>query len=98
MKLFTSLPVIFIGIFEKDLAAATLLAVPELYTKGQRNGGFNFKIYFGWMLMAAAQSAFLFFIMLRFYGEVPFTLDNGLYAMGTMTFSAAVILISTKMQ
>ena len=49
--LFTSLPVIFMGVFEKDLAAATLLAVPELYVKGQQNGGFNVKIYLAWMFM-----------------------------------------------
>ena len=29
--LFTSLPVIFMGIFEQDLSASTLMAVPELY-------------------------------------------------------------------
>ncbi|PHH62639.1 hypothetical protein CDD81_6873 [Ophiocordyceps australis] len=33
---FTSLPVILLGILERDLAAETLLAVPELYTFGQR--------------------------------------------------------------
>jgi phospholipid-translocating ATPase len=54
--LFTSLPVIFMGVFEKDLAASTLLAVPELYTKGQRNGGFNFRVYLGWMFMASAEA------------------------------------------
>jgi phospholipid-translocating ATPase len=44
--LFTSLPVMIIGIFEKDLEASTLLAVPELYrTMGQKNCGFNFWIY-----------------------------------------------------
>ncbi|KAF2726539.1 hypothetical protein EJ04DRAFT_453155, partial [Polyplosphaeria fusca] len=39
---FTSLPVMFIGNFEKDLAASTLLAVSELCkTMGQKNGGFD---------------------------------------------------------
>jgi phospholipid-translocating ATPase len=96
--LFTSLPVIFMGIFEKDLAASTLLAVPELYTKGQKDGGFNLKVYLGWMFMAAAEAMVVFFSMLGLFGEVAFTEDNSLFAMGDMTFTACVILINLKMQ
>jgi len=98
--LFTSLPVIFMGIFEKDLAASTLLAVPELYTKGQRDRGFNFKVFFGWMFIAASEAMILYFCMLGLFGQVSFTHgdDNDLFAMGDMTFTAAVIVISLKMQ
>lgn len=96
--LFTSLPVIFYGIFEKDLSASTLLAVPELYTIGQRNGGFNLRIYLGWVFMAASEAMIVFFIMLGLYGQALFTLDNGLYAMGDLTFTACIIIIATKIQ
>jgi len=96
--LFTSLPVIFMGIFEKDLAASTLLAVPELYTIGQRNGGFNIKIYLTWVFMACSEAIVIFFIMLGLYGQILFTKDNGLLAMGALTFSACIIFISMKMQ
>jgi len=96
--LFTSLPVIFMGIFEKDLSASTLLAVPELYTKGQRNGGFNIKVYLIWVFMASSESSIIFFIMLAIYGEILFTKDNGLHAMGALTFTAAIVFISLKMQ
>ncbi|KAI9840762.1 MAG: hypothetical protein M1837_001336 [Sclerophora amabilis] len=96
--LFTSLPVIFMGIFEKDLAASTLLAVPELYTKGQRSGGFNIKVYLGWMFMASAEAMVVYFVMFGLYGQTRFTTDNGLFAMGVLTYSACVILISAKLQ
>ncbi|PSN65946.1 phospholipid-translocating P-type ATPase [Corynespora cassiicola Philippines] len=96
--LFTSLPVIFMGIFEKDLNASTLLAVPELYVKGQRNGGFNFKVYLGWMFMASAEAMVIYFVMLSLYGEALFTEDNSIFAMGVLTYSAAVWLIAMKMQ
>ena len=96
--LFTSLPVIFYGIFEKDLSASTLLAVPELYTLGQRNGGFNLRIYLGWVFMAASEAMVVFFIMLGLYGQALFTLDNGLYAMGDLTFTACIVVIATKIQ
>lgn len=95
--LFTSLPVIFTGIFEKDLLPATLLAVPELYTKGQKNGGFNLRIYLGWTCMAATEAMIIFFCMWSLFGEVAFTDDNSLFAMGDMTFTASVIFISVKM-
>ncbi|KAF2202777.1 phospholipid-translocating P-type ATPase [Delitschia confertaspora ATCC 74209] len=96
--LFTSLPVIFMGIFEKDLSASTLLAVPELYTKGQRNGGFNFKVFLGWMFMASSEAMVVYFCMLGLYGQAILTDDNGLFALGDLTFTACVILISLKMQ
>ena len=59
--LFTSLPVIFMGVFEKDLAASTLLAVPELYGIGQRNGGFNFKLYAYWATLGAIEAVIVYF-------------------------------------
>jgi phospholipid-translocating ATPase len=96
--LFTSLPVIFLGIFEKDLSASTLLAVPELYTKGQRNGGFNFKVYLGWMFMASAEAMVVYFCMLGLYGQAVFTKDPSIYAIGTLTYTACVTLINLKLQ
>jgi phospholipid-translocating ATPase len=95
--LFTSLPVLIMGIFEKDLAASTLLAVPELYTKGQKNGGFNFWIYCGWMIMAAAESTIVYFCMMGLFYKVRGTMDSSLFAMGDLTFISIVIIISVKM-
>ncbi|KAL8835630.1 MAG: hypothetical protein Q9170_003247 [Blastenia crenularia] len=96
--LFTSLPVIFIGIFEKDLSASTLLAVPELYSFGHRNRGFSIRIYAGWIFMASSEAMVIYFLMLGLYGKAIFTLDNGLYAMGVLTFTACVVVIAAKMQ
>ena len=96
--LFTSLPVIFMGVFEQDVRAATLLAVPELYhSLGHCNGGFSIKRYLAWVAMSASQAMVVFFIMLGLYGQALFT-DNGLYAMGDLTFTACIIVIATKMQ
>jgi len=94
--LFTSLPVIFFGVFEQDLKAETLLAVPELYTYGQRNQAFNIKKYLAWVFMAACEAMVIFFIVLGLFGEIMFTKDNGLFAMGQLSFSACVIFINTK--
>lgn len=96
--LFTSLPVIFMGIFEKDLAASTLLAVPELYSVGQRNGGFNLIIYAYWIFLASVEAVIIFFVMVSLYGQARFDHNDDLYAMGTLTFSASVVIIATKLQ
>ncbi|KAI8805334.1 hypothetical protein BJ742DRAFT_656099, partial [Cladochytrium replicatum] len=47
--LFSSLPVIAVGIFEKDLSRSTLLGAPELYAYGQRSRGFNFVVFYTWV-------------------------------------------------
>jgi phospholipid-translocating ATPase len=90
--------VIFLGIFEKDLAPATLIAVPELYTKGQRSGAFNLRVYLGWMFMAASEAVIVFFTMKGLFGQAIFTPGKDLFAMGDLTFSACVILINIKLQ
>ncbi|KAL7922515.1 hypothetical protein ACQKWADRAFT_292662 [Trichoderma austrokoningii] len=94
---FTSLPVILLGIFDRDLQAATLLSVPELYTFGQLRQGFNLMQYLGWMVLAVAESFVTFYFMLEAFESILFTEDNGLYAMGTICFSAGVIFINVKL-
>lgn len=96
--LFTSLPVIFLGIFEKDLAPATLIAIPELYRKGQRGAGFNFRVYLSWIFLAVCEAMIVFFTMRGIYGLARFTVGQDVYSMGNMTFSACVIIINTKLQ
>jgi len=95
--LFTSIPVIFLGIFEKDLRASTLLAVPELYTYGQRNEGFNVWKFFGWQLMAVVEAIVIFFTMYCVYALPALGHDTGLFAIGDLSFSCCVIIINTKL-
>ncbi|KAI9049036.1 hypothetical protein LZ554_006884 [Drepanopeziza brunnea f. sp. 'monogermtubi'] len=95
--MFTSLCVIFLGMFEQDLNASTLLAVPELYVSAQNNSAFNFKVYFGWMFMAISESVIIYFSMHALFGGSIFTRDDNLLAMGTLAFSASVVFINTKL-
>lgn len=95
--LFSSLAVILPGIFERDLRAETLLAVPELYTFGQRNKAFNYRLYIGWMLMGIACSFIVYYITWAVYHMALFTEDTSLYAMGTICFTVGVVFINTKL-
>lgn len=68
--LFTSLPVIILGVFEKDIRASTALAVPELYSSmGLKNAMFNFRVYAWWIFLAASESMLVYFVMFALYGS-----------------------------
>lgn len=95
--LFTSLPVILLGMFEQDLKAETLLAVPELYTYGQKNLAFNFRKYVWWMVMAVVEAVFIYYAIYGTYLSTLFTNDTSLYAMGTLAFTDCVVFINVKM-
>ncbi|KUI52838.1 putative phospholipid-transporting ATPase DNF3 [Cytospora mali] len=95
--LFTSLAVILVGIFEQDLRAETLLAVPELYTYGQKNKAFNFKKYIGWMVVAVIEAVLIFYGIWGIFVHIPFTGDNTLFAMGDLAFTVCVVFINVKM-
>ncbi|KAK4099549.1 phospholipid-translocating P-type ATPase [Parathielavia hyrcaniae] len=96
--IFTSLPVIIPGIFERDLSAETLLAVPELYTFGQRNKGFNVPQYVGWMFMAVVESVIIFYSVYYIYAVAShWPVSTDLYPVGTLAFSVAVMFINIKL-
>jgi len=96
--LFTSLCVIVVGICEQDLAAGTLLAVPELYVFGQRNGGLDMAKYARWMVCAVAEGVFVWFACWAGYGYLfdPGR-DEGLFALGDLVFSVAIMWINLKL-
>ncbi|OAA67788.1 ATPase, P-type, phospholipid-translocating, flippase [Akanthomyces lecanii RCEF 1005] len=95
--LFSSLAVILPGIFERDLRAETLLVVPELYTFGQRNKAFNYRLYIGWMLMGVASSFIVYYVTWAVCNVALFTEDTSLYATGTICFTVGVVFINTKL-
>ena len=92
--LFSSLCVICLGAFEKDLSAVTLLAVPELYETGRLGKAFSMRQFFGWMTVACTQSVVVFYC-----AELGWARWNtgDLFPMGNMIFTAAVIVINFKL-
>ncbi|KAG7666040.1 DNF3 [[Candida] subhashii] len=88
--LFTSLPVICIGMFDKDLKPATLLAVPELYSKGRLYQAFNLRVFISWMVLATLQSVGISFLLYYVWGFTALR-DNTTFALGSMSFATLVI-------
>ncbi|KAF7165374.1 hypothetical protein CNMCM6106_001564 [Aspergillus hiratsukae] len=95
--LFTSLCVIIMGMFEQDLSADTLLAVPELYAYGQSNAGLNLRKYLAWMICATAEGMAVWFLSLAAYGVFDNPTDQGLFAFGDLVFSLGIVWTNWKL-
>ncbi|KAF1799748.1 hypothetical protein V8B55DRAFT_1451201 [Mucor lusitanicus] len=91
---FTSLPIIFLGIWDQDLNAKLSLKYPQLYRMGLRND--KFKAWRFWLTCVDSifQSVVCFFfpyMLLVAGGQDPHGYDaNGLYEIGTIVSSIAV--------
>jgi magnesium-transporting ATPase (P-type) len=95
--LFTSLPVLCIGIFEQDLSPVTLIAVPELYYKGQQNRCFGILLYIGWITVAASHSIVVSFLTYYLFGFYTIS-DNSIYPLGVLSFTSIIFIICIKLQ
>lgn len=96
--LFTSLCCICMGIWEQDLQANTLLAIPELYVYGQRNMGLNVWNFVRWMFLAAVEGVICWYGVWAGYGWiVPSGRDNTLYPLGQLAFTVGVMWINWKL-
>lgn len=95
--LFTSLPVLCIGMFEKDLKPITLLTVPELYSTGRSSQGFNLIVFLQWVVLGAASALMVTFLNVKVWGETALS-DNTIYPLGIVNYTAMVFLINIKCQ
>ncbi|KAI0406800.1 hypothetical protein F4802DRAFT_76538 [Xylaria palmicola] len=95
--LFTSLCVLCMGIWEQDLRAETLLAVPELYVHGQRNRELNFPRFVGWMTAAVIDGTLVWVLLWLGYNVFGRPRDNGLFAFGDLAFSIGILWTNWKL-
>lgn len=98
--LFTSLCVIAPGVWEQDLRAETLLAVPELYVYGQRGEALNLVRYLKWMVGAGVEGILVFWACWASYGmfgQLGGTRDDGLFAFGDLIFSVCIVWTNWKL-
>lgn len=94
--LFTTLPVLCLGIFEQDLSSTTLIAVPELYIMGQNNERFGLLLFLGWIVVAALESVGVSFLAFYIFGE-ECLYDNSLYPLSMVSFSSVLLVVTTKL-
>ncbi|KAI1433314.1 hypothetical protein GGR50DRAFT_696230 [Xylaria sp. CBS 124048] len=95
--LFTSLCVLCMGIWEQDLRAETLLAVPELYVHGQRNRELNFPRFIAWISRAVIDGTLVWLLLWLGYNVFGQPRDNGLFAFGDLAFSIGILWTNWKL-
>jgi len=96
----TLLPVVAVGVFDKDINDRMLFEHPQLYQVGVRKHYFNFRVFWGWVFNAVFHSLICFgFVALTFRNSVPY--DNGhtidLYSMGSVSFTCVVVTVTLKL-
>ncbi|GLA13951.1 hypothetical protein AnigIFM62618_011369 [Aspergillus niger] len=97
---FTSLPVIFMGIFDQDVDDRVSLAVPQLYMRGIERKEWTQLKFWIYMLDGFYQSIICFFMPYRLYSVANFQTENGLsiddrYRVGVLVATCAVVASNT---
>jgi len=96
---FSSLPVIFIGMFEKDLTEHTLLSFPQLYYIGNKSTMYNFTTFSQWMLSGIYHAIVVSVVPFYMYGYVlglEWGNDDGLYLLGTFVYTSVIFVVTFK--
>lgn len=93
---YTSLPVIFMGIFDQDVSSNVSVLVPQLYTVGIVGSEWTMRKFWRYMSDGIYQSLLAFFLPYCLYFKTGFVSSNGLnldhrYWMGTLVASIAAI-------
>ncbi|KAL5228484.1 hypothetical protein ABZP36_016749 [Zizania latifolia] len=91
--LYTSLPTIVVGILDKDLSKATLLAYPKLYGSGQRDEKYNVNLFILNMLEALWQSLVVFYMPYFAYRQSTIDMSS----LGDLWALAPVIVVNMQL-
>ncbi|KAJ7228736.1 hypothetical protein GGX14DRAFT_414568 [Mycena pura] len=94
-SLFTVLPVVAIGVFDRFLDSDALMAVPELYRFGREGTWFNLQLFFVYVIDGVYQSVVIYFFILFTYQSPtsrPDGYDTYINEMSTTMALSAVLV------
>ncbi|KAL3512314.1 hypothetical protein ACH5RR_025031 [Cinchona calisaya] len=98
--LFTSLPVIALGVFDQDIPAQLCLKFPVLYQQGIQNVLFSWFRIIGWALNGIFGSTCIFFICILGLEDQAFRRGGevvGLEILGTTMYTCVVWVVNCQM-
>ncbi|WZY72553.1 hypothetical protein YC2023_004793 [Brassica napus] len=95
---FTALPVIVLGLFEKDVSASLSKRYPELYREGIRNSFFKWRVVAVWATSAVYQSLVCYlFVTTSSFGAINSSGKIfGLWDVSTLVFTCLVIAVNVR--
>ena len=94
---FTSLPVLLVGIYDRDVNAEYALKFPQLYDDGRLAQGLNVRVFWSWMVGALVEAVAIFFLVLNCFplpgpqGDTPF-----IFQFGTVAFSCVIASVTAR--
>ncbi|KAL2344245.1 hypothetical protein Fmac_005530 [Flemingia macrophylla] len=97
--IFTALPVIIVGLFDKDVSSSLSKKYPELYMEGIKNVFFKWKVVAIWAFFSVYQSLIFFY----FVSTTNLSAKNsagkifGLWDVSTMAFTCVVITVNLRL-
>ncbi|KAI9168771.1 hypothetical protein LWI28_001718 [Acer negundo] len=97
--IFTSLPVIMLGLFEKDVSASLSKKYPELYKEGMRNVFFTWRVVAIWAFFSVYQSLVLYYFVAISSSSAQNSSGKifGLWDVSTMAFSCVVVTVNLRL-
>ncbi|CAM6104300.1 unnamed protein product [Calypogeia fissa] len=98
--IFTSLPVIALGVFEQDVSPRILMQFPALYQQGPQNLMFAWSRIFGWMLNGLYSSVIAFIFSRLAVAKAAFRHDGRLAeleAMGAVMYTCIVWAVNVQL-
>ncbi|KDP21262.1 hypothetical protein JCGZ_21733 [Jatropha curcas] len=97
--IFTALPVIIVGLFDKDVSASLSKKYPELYKEGIRNVFFKWRVVGTWACFSVYQSLiFYHFVTISSAGGKNSSGRMfGLWDVSTMAFTCVVITVNLRL-
>ncbi|XP_065860929.1 phospholipid-transporting ATPase 3 [Euphorbia lathyris] len=97
--IFTALPVIMVGLFDKDVSATLSKKYPELYKEGIKNVFFKWRVVGTWACFSVYQSlVFYYFVTVSSAkGKNSSGKIFGLWDVSTMAFTCVVVTINLRL-
>ncbi|WOL18362.1 phospholipid-transporting ATPase 3-like [Canna indica] len=97
--IFTALPVIILGLFDKDVSASLAKKYPELYKEGIKNVFFRWGVVAVWAFFAFYQSLIFFYFTTAASrnGHNSSGKIFGLWDVSTMAFTCVVVTVNLRL-
>ncbi|XP_077987286.1 phospholipid-transporting ATPase IF-like isoform X2 [Glandiceps talaboti] len=99
--LFTSLPILVYGLFEKNLSAKALMMYPQLYHDITRNYNMRWWQYCYSICLGLYHALCLFYGVKLLFGDdvslLPYMQQYGIWTFGTICMTICVILVNFKL-
>uniref|UniRef100_A0A803MXJ7 Phospholipid-transporting ATPase n=1 Tax=Chenopodium quinoa TaxID=63459 RepID=A0A803MXJ7_CHEQI len=98
--IFTSLPVIALGVFDQDIPAESCLKYPQLHQEGVQNILFSWKRIFGWLLNGIVSATAIFYLCIFTLENQAFRRDGevaGFEVIGAVLYTCVLCVVNAQM-